>query len=94
MKSNGWVPLLNILIYYTKIFNKSTIYVNEFILTPFNSFDINCKKRNAKNLWKCIFRASSRVSFLYFHKVAKVLPKTLEFLWIMLKYSNQALRNL
>ena len=68
MKPNVCVPLPNI--YYTKIYSKATIYVNELILTPFNSFDIKCKKLNAKNLWKCIFRASRRVSFSYFPKVA------------------------
>ena len=50
--------------------NKSTIYVNELLLTLFSPFDIKCKKLNAKNLWKCVFRASRRVSFSYFPKVA------------------------
>ena len=42
------------------------VYVNELILTPFSPFDNKCKKKkkiNVKNLWKCIFRASRRVSF-------------------------------
>ena len=69
MKSNGNVPLLNTL---RKIYNKVAICVNELILTPFNPFDIKCKKFNAKNLWKCIFRASRTASFSYFPKVALV----------------------
>ena len=32
--------------------------------------DIKCKKCNVQNLWKCIFRASRRVSFSYIPKVA------------------------
>ena len=31
---------------------------------------LNAKKLKAKNTWKCIFRASRRVSFSYFSKVA------------------------
>ena len=46
------------------------MYVNKLILTPFSPFDVKCKKLNAKNLWKCIFWASRRVSFSYFPKIA------------------------
>ena len=55
---------------YTKSCNKATIFVNELLLTPFSPFDIKCKKVNAKNLWKCIFKGSRRVSFSYFPKIA------------------------
>ena len=41
------------------------MYINDLILTP---FDIKCKKHNAKNPWKCIFKAPRRVSFSYFPK--------------------------
>ena len=67
MKSNGCVPLLSIL---QKTYNKVPIYVTELMLTPFSTFDINYKKCNAKNFWKCIFRASRRVSFSYLPKIA------------------------
>ena len=45
-----------------------------------------------KNLWKCIFKASRRVSFLYFPNTALDrggggAPRYfLEFSWIMLQY--------
>ena len=45
MKLNGCLPLLNLL---HKMLWQSHIhvifYVNELILTPFNPFDIKCKK--------------------------------------------------
>ena len=41
-------------------------YVNKLILTPFSPSGIKCKKLDAENLWKCIFRATRRVSFSYF----------------------------
>ena len=50
-----------------------------------------------KNIWNCIFRASRRVSEKYFPKAAldyeegAALHDLLEFLWIMLQYSVQAL---
>ena len=56
--------------YCTKIYDKATIYANKLILTTLSPFDLKCKKRNEKNLWKCIFRASRRVNFSYFQKVA------------------------
>ena len=56
--------------YCTNIYSKATIHVSELILTPVSPFDIKYKKCNAKNLRKCIFRASSRVSFAYFPKAA------------------------
>ena len=56
--------------YCTNIYSKATIYVSELILTPVSAFDIKYKKCNAKNLRKCIFTASSRVSFAYFPKTA------------------------
>ena len=63
LKSSGFAPLLN---WQNKNLYKATIYVSELILTP---FDIKYKKmHDAKNLWKCIFRASRRVSFSYFPK--------------------------
>ena len=31
-------------IYYTKLYNKATIYVSKLILTPFSQFGIKCKK--------------------------------------------------
>ena len=52
---------------YTTVFNKAIIYVNELILTPLSPFDITV---NAKYLWKCIFRATRRLSFSYFPKGA------------------------
>ena len=67
MKSNGYVLLLNILL---EKFITATICVSKLILIPFSPFDIKCQKLNAKNLWKYIFRASERVSFLYFSKAA------------------------
>ena len=54
--------------YCTKIYDKATIYASKLILTILSPFDFKCKKRNEKNLWKCIFRASRRVNFSYFHK--------------------------
>ena len=45
MKSNGCVPLLNIL---HKIHNKATIYVNKLLLTAFSPFHIKCEKLNVK----------------------------------------------
>ena len=36
----------------------------------FSLFYNRCQKRDAKNLWKWVFRASRRVSFLYFPNVA------------------------
>ena len=67
-----------------------TISVNELILTPFSPFDIKCKKRNAKNLWKWIFRVSRRKGFSYFLNTALdhggCAPYPLQFLWIMLQY--------
>ena len=53
--------------YTTEVFNKAIIYVNELILTPLSLFDITI---NAKYLWKCIFRATRRLSFSYFPKGA------------------------
>ena len=50
--------------------HKATIYIDELLLTLFSPFDIKCKKLNSTNLWKCIFKASRRVSFLYFPKVS------------------------
>ena len=57
--------------YTTKIYNKATIYANELILALFSPFDIKCKilTFNVKNLQN-IFRASRRVSFPFFPKVA------------------------
>ena len=46
------------------------MYVNELILTPFSPFDIKCKKRNVKNLWKCIFMVFRKVSFSDFPNTA------------------------
>ena len=40
------------------------MYVIELILAPFSPFD------KMKNLWKCIFRAFTRVTFSYFPKIA------------------------
>ena len=44
LKSNGDVPLLKT--YYTKIYNKAAIYINELVLPPFSPFDFKggCKK--------------------------------------------------
>ena len=52
--------------------SKATTYVNELLLTPLSPFDIKFKKLSLmqKNLWKCIFRASRRVSFSDFPRVA------------------------
>ena len=47
------------------------------MLTPFSPFDIKCKKINKKNLWKCIFRASRRVSFIFF-QIVEVVPNTFQ----------------
>ena len=96
MKSNGCVTLLNK--YTTKKFiAKPQSYVNELMLTPFRPIDIKCKIIDIK----CIFRASRRVSFSNFPRVAldhrgkRDAPQyILEFLWIMLQYSNQALCDL
>ena len=49
MKSNGFVPLLNIL---KKIYKKVTFLVNELILTPLSPFDIKCKKFKRKKGWR------------------------------------------
>ena len=38
--------------YYTQIYDKATIYVNELILTQFSRFDTKYKKLNAKILRK------------------------------------------
>ena len=43
-----------------------SLYVNKLILTPISPFGIECKKLTAKNLWKCIFRASKRATFSNF----------------------------
>ena len=64
-------------IYYTQIYDKATIYVNELILTQFSRFDTKYKKLNAK-----ILRKSGWPGYL------------LEFFWIILQYSIQALRNI
>ena len=37
--------------FYAKMYNKATIYVNEMMLTPLSPFDIQCKKLNSKKLW-------------------------------------------
>ena len=50
--------------------NNKTAIINELILSPFSWFYNKCQKLAAKNLWKCIFRASKRVSCLYFPNVA------------------------
>ena len=70
----------------------------KLILAPFSPFNIKCKKVNANNLWKCIFRTYGAVSFSYFPYVAfdhwrgGVDPQyLLEFLWIMLQYLIEAL---
>ena len=51
-----------------------------------------------KNLWKCILRASSRVSFSYFFKVALDYGAACWYLFrisrIILQYSGQALSNI
>ena len=52
------------------ITNPTAICVNGLILTPICPFDIKCKKLNAKNLWKFIFRAYRRVTFFIFFKFA------------------------
>ena len=78
-------------IYYTKVYIKAAIYVHELILTLFGPVDIKCKKPNAKNLWKRIFRASRKVSFSYFPTVALNHGGCpwylLEFSRIILQYS-------
>ena len=55
-----------------KTCNKATLYVNNWQLTPSSSYDIKRKKINLmqKNFWKCVFRASRRLSFSYFPKDA------------------------
>ena len=62
---------------YIRIYNKATIYLSELMLTPFSLFDIKCRKFNAKNLWKwkCISRASRRVSFSYFLQIELFVTK-------------------
>ena len=62
-KVNGCVYLLNILHNETQ---RNTTKPKELILTPFSLFEIKCKKLNAKNLWRCIFGPSRKVSFSYF----------------------------
>ena len=51
-----------------------------------------------KNLWKCILRASSRVSFSYFFKVALDYGAACWYLFrisrIILQYSGEALSNI
>ena len=66
------------------------------ILTLFRPFDSKCKKLLVKKLWKCIFKASRRVSFSHFPKVALNHKEKmgapqylLDFLWIMSQHSNQ-----
>ena len=87
-KSNSCVPLLNTII----IYSKTKIYVKKLISTPFNPFDIKCKELNTKNLWKCIFRASRKVSFWYFCSVALDNGSTtqylLEFSYFAAKFLN------
>ena len=51
------------------MYNKAPVYFNELLLTPSSTFHIKYKKLNAKNLWKCIFRASRRVCVSYFPKI-------------------------
>ena len=87
--------------YCTNIYSKATIHVSELILTPVSPFDVKYKKCNAKNLRKCIFTASSRVSFAYFPKTAlghgwcPPPPQyLLEFLWIMLQCPIETLCNI
>ena len=50
MKSNGCVALLNIL--YTNL--QQCNYLRQWvdIISPFSPFDIKCKRRIVKNLWK------------------------------------------
>ena len=35
-------------LYYTKKYNKATIYVNELILIQLSPFDLKCRKLNVK----------------------------------------------
>ena len=81
--------------------SKATTYVNELLLTPLNPFDIKFKKLSLmqKILWKCIFRASRRVSFSDFPRVAldyggDVCPPIPLFFRIMLQCSIYALCNI
>ena len=37
--------------YYTKIYNKATIYASQLILTPLSPFDIKGKKLNVRSLY-------------------------------------------
>ena len=91
LKLNICVRSLNIL---HKNVKQNHNYVNELILARSGPFDIKCKKRNAKNLWECIFRASRMVfhNFPRLRSIMEVAPQyLLKFLWIILRYSVQAL---
>ena len=56
--------------FLTKPQSAQSTYVNKLVLTPFSAFDIKCKKLNAKNFWRFIFRSFRRVSFSYSLKIA------------------------
>ena len=76
-----------------KFITKPQSKVSELQLTRFSPFDIKCRKPYSGNF----FRASKRVSFSYFPKVALNHGRCpwylLEFLWIMSQYLIQALCN-
>ena len=67
----GWIPI-------KKQQKKQITYVSELILTPFVSFDIECKKILCEKPLEICFRASRRVSFSYYpimHSVMGGVPR-------------------
>ena len=78
-------------------YTTQSIYLNELILTLFNPFDIKCKKLDS--MWKTsgnVFLGHLREwvfhIFARLHSIMGVpLNFSLEFLWIILQYSVQAL---
>ena len=78
--------------YYTKIYNKATIYASQLIWTPLSPFDIKGKKRNVRNLY---LEGQAFHVFLRLHWIMGGFPRyLLEFLWIVLQKSIQALCNI
>ena len=70
------------------MYSKTITCVSEVILTLFSPFDIKCKKHNAKNFWKCIFRASRRMSFSIFPRLHLIIGDDLDFLFFVKKSSR------
>ena len=64
------------------MYSKTITCVSEVILTLFSPFDIKCKKLNAKNFWKCIFRASWMMSFSIFPRLHLIMEDAPDFLFL------------